>query len=73
MGGNTGNLRTLRISATGGYRTFTSLVADGASAGAGSMRRVYGYYTRNGTVNEFYKKVFDINYGQFKSRSMQFI
>jgi hypothetical protein len=74
MGGNTGNLRTLRISATGGSRTFTSLVADGASAGAGSMRRVYGYYTRNGgTVTEFYKKVFDINYGQFKSRIMQFI
>jgi hypothetical protein len=73
MGGNTGNLRTLRISATGGYRTFTSLVADGASAGAGSVRRMYGYYTRNGTVDTFYKKVFDVNYGQFKSRSWQFL
>ena len=73
MGGNTGNLRTLRVSATGGCRTFTSLLADGASAGAGGMRRIYGYYTRNGTVESFYKSVFDINYGQFKSRSMQFI
>ena len=73
MGGNTGNLRTLRISATGGTRTLGSLVADGASAGAGSMRRVYAYYLRNGTTNGFYNGVFGINYGQFGNRVRFFL
>jgi len=43
MGGNTGNLRTLRISATGGTRTLYSMIADSASAGAGSFQRQYKY------------------------------
>ena len=73
MGGNTGNLRTLRISATGGTRTLGSLVADGASAGAGSMRRVYAYYTKNGTVPGFYNGVFGLNYGQFGSQVKMFV
>ena len=73
MGGNTGNLRTLRISATGGTRTLGSLVADGASAGAGSARRMYAYYTRNGTVPGFYNSVFGIQYGQFRDRSQLFL
>ena len=73
MGGNTGNLRTLRISATGGTRTLGSLVADGASAGAGSMRRVYADWLRRGTVTGFYKGIFDIQYGQFKDRTQLFL
>ncbi len=73
MGGNTGNLRTLRISATGGTRTLGSLVADGASAGAGSMRRVYANWMRNGTSTGFYKGVFGIQYGQFKDRTQLFL
>ena len=73
MGGNTGNLRTLRISATGGTRTLGSLVADGASAGAGSMRRVYADYLRRGTVQGFYNGVFGIKYGQFSSKMQMFI
>ena len=73
MGGNTGNLRTLRISATGGTRTLGSLVADGASAGAGSTRRMYAYYTRNGTVPGFYNSVFGIQYGQFRDRTEWFL
>jgi len=67
MGGGTGNLRTMRISATGGSRTLASLIADGVSGGGGSMRRVYGYFKGLGDpVNVFYYKVFGIRYGQFK-------
>lgn len=73
MGGNTGNLRTLRISATGGTRTLGSLVADGASAGAGSMRRVYANWLRSGTVPGFYNGVFGIQYGQFRDRTQLFL
>ena len=73
MGGNTGNLRTYRISATGGTRTLGSLLADGASAGAGSMRRVYADYLRRGTVKGFYSGVFGLKYGQFNSRMQMFV
>jgi len=73
MGGNTGNLRTSRISATGGTRTLGSLIADGASAGAGSMRRVYAEYLRRGTVQGFYGGVFGLKYGQFNSRMQMFV
>jgi hypothetical protein len=66
--GGTGNLRTMRISATGGTRTIFSLVADGVSGGGGSTRRVYAYYASKGdTVNTFYYNVFGIQYGQFKN------
>ena len=71
-GGTTGNIRTNRISATGGTRTFTSLISDGASAGAGSCRRTLAWYTRNGTVPGAYKSIFDIEYGQFRNRVQLF-
>jgi hypothetical protein len=51
--GGTGNLRTSKLSATGGYRTFGSMVANGLS-GAGSYRRVYGYYANLGQLAQFY-------------------
>jgi hypothetical protein len=72
MGGNTGNIRTNRISATGGTRTLGSLVADGASAGAGSVRRVYADYLRRGTVQGFYIGVFGLKYGQFRNQMQMF-
>jgi hypothetical protein len=68
--GGTGNLRTLRLSGSNGSRTLGSLIADGVSAGGGSMRRVYGYYAAKGiTVNTFYYNVFGITYGQDKNRA----
>ena len=73
MGGNTGNLRTYRLSSSNGNRTLGSLVADGASAGAGSVRRMYAYYTRNGTVPGFYNNVFGIQFGQFRDRTEWFL
>jgi hypothetical protein len=73
MGGNTGNLRTYRLSSSNGNRTLGSLVADGASAGAGSARRMYAYYTRNGTVPGFYNSVFGLQYGKFRNRTEWFL
>jgi hypothetical protein len=74
MGGNTGKLRTLRLSSTSGSRTLGSLVADGASAGAGSMRRVYAdYMRRNQTPVGFYSAVFGLNYGEFRNNLNMFI
>jgi hypothetical protein len=76
MGGNTGNIRTYRISASNGYRTLGSILANGSSgAGAGSTRRVYAWYARNGTNigNGFYKDALGINFGQFRNRAQLFI
>lgn len=58
MGGGTGNIRTLRgQSGTNGYRTLGSIIASDSSAGAGSFRRIYGYYRHNGLTG-------NLNYGQ---------
>jgi hypothetical protein len=73
MGGNTGNIRTYRLSSSNGTRTLGSLLSDASSAGAGSTRRMYAYYTRNGSVPGFYNSVFGINYGQFRNRSQWFL
>ena len=67
-------LRTLRNqSGTCGSRTLGSVLASGTGAGAGSTRRVYGWYMKNHTIDQFYKKVFDINYGQFKENSFKYL
>ena len=73
MGGGTGNIRTQRWqSGTVGSRTLGSILA-GTGGGAGGTRRIYGYYARqNGGVSPF-KSIFDINYGQFRSRAQYFI
>jgi hypothetical protein len=68
-------LRTMRISSCNGYRSLGSMIADGVSAGAGSCQRIIKYYMirqRKGDgFTGTYKKVFDINFGQFKN-SKQF-
>jgi hypothetical protein len=71
MGGNAGALRTLRLSTFN--RTLGSLLASDSGSGAGSVRRVYAYYTKNGNVDGFYKMVFDIKYGQFKDKTQWFL
>ena len=75
MGGNTGNLRTLRNqSGTVGYRTLGSILASDSAAGAGSVRRIYAYYVKqNGGVPSPFTSIFDINYGQFCSRAQWFL
>lgn len=52
--GGTGNIRTLRNqSGTVGYRTLGSILANGS--GAGSTRRLYGYYASLGQQALFFK------------------
>jgi hypothetical protein len=74
MGGGTGNIRTLRNqSGTVGSRTLGSILA-GTGGGAGGTRRIYGYYAKqNGGAISPFKSMFDINYGQFRSRAQYFI
>lgn len=58
MGGNTGNIRTLRNqSGTVGSRTLGSIIASDGVNGAGSIRRLYGWYQRNSNVTNFYQGV----------------
>ncbi len=74
MGGNTGNIRTLRVqSGTVGSRTLGSILAGGNGGGAGSVRRMYGWYTKNHTPDQFYQSFFDIKYGQFRNRAEWFL
>jgi hypothetical protein len=65
MGGNTGNIRTSKISSSNGYKTLGSIIADGNNGGAGSTKRVYEYYARiyrnNPTI--FYENVLGLTYG----------
>ena len=69
MGSNTA-LRTLRNqSGTCGSRTLGSVLASGTGAGAGSTRRVYGWYMKNHTTSQFYDAVFGIRYGEFRNRA----
>jgi hypothetical protein len=75
MGGNTGNIRTLRNqSGTVGFRTLGSILASDTSAGAGSVRRIYSYYyNKTGGNPNPIGTIFSIYYGQFRSRSQYFI
>jgi hypothetical protein len=74
MGGNTGNIRGRRNqSSANGSKTLGSILASDSGNGAGSVRRMYAYYTKRGTVNEFYQRVFDLRYGEFKNRSQWFL
>ena len=75
MGGNTGNIRTLRNqSGTVGYRTLGSILSNDSGSGAGSVRRIYGYYIRqNGGNPSPFTSIFNINRGQFQARSQWFL
>lgn len=74
MGGTTGNIRTLRNqSGTVGYRTLGSILASDSGAGAGSVRRMYAYYKKQNPNASPFQQIFNINRGQFKSRSQWFL
>lgn len=68
MGGNTGNIRTLRNqSGTVGYRTLGSILSSDSGNGAGSVRRMYSWYVRTGNnINNFYMNIYGRNNTQFK-------
>ena len=74
MGGNTGNIRTQRNqSGTVGNRTWGSIISSDGVNGAGSFRRVFGWYQKNSNINNFYKNNLGIEYGQFQDRAQYFI
>ena len=75
MGGNTGNIRGSRNqSSSNGSKTLGSILASDGSNGAGSTRRIYGAFIKNGnTVSSFYETIFNLKYGQFKDRSNLFL
>ncbi len=64
-------LRTMRISATCGYRSLGSMIADGTSAGGGGCQRIFKYYLINKAKGSgfagAYKNTLGISYGQFKN------
>jgi hypothetical protein len=65
------SLRTLRLSSTGGSRTLASILSSGSSsAGAGSTMRVFNFYKKlyNNNINEFYKNIFNLTYGEYRSQ-----
>jgi hypothetical protein len=73
MGGNTGNIRTLRNqSGTNGQRTLGSILASDAGNGAGSIARMAKWYSYRGPVNGtpgFFNKVIGLKKGSFSNFS----
>ena len=56
--GVTGNLRTLRgQSSTAGSRTIGSILANSSGSGAGSFTRIYYFYKKNYSVQQFYNDI----------------
>ncbi len=67
-GSTTGSIRTLRNqSGSNGSRTIFSIMAGGATAGAGSFRRIYGYSVakNNESVNQFYNNYLNLGFGTY--------
>jgi len=76
MGGNTGNIRTLRNqSGTVGSRTLGSIIASDGINGAGSIRRLYGWYQRRNNVHNFFTGVLGLGVvnPQIKARAQYFL
>lgn len=75
MGGGGLVIRTLRNqSGTNGSRTLGSILAGGSSgSGAGSVRRMYSWYIKNNSQDQFYQNVLNLNFGKFRSRSEWFL
>jgi hypothetical protein len=67
MGGNTGNIRTLRNqSGTNGQRTLGSIIASDAGNGAGSIAREAKWYAARGPGNgapSFFTNILGIKKG----------
>lgn len=70
MGGNTGNIRTPRLSASSGTRNYLSMISNNdAGAGCGSNRRIYKYWKcYQGNEYDFFRRVYGIEPGQFVQR-----
>lgn len=56
--GVTGNLRTLRgQSSTAGSRTIGSILANSSGSNGGSFVRIYNFYKKNYSVQQFYNDI----------------
>ena len=74
MAGGTGNIRSRSPSSTNGYKTLGSILAGDSGSGSGSVRRIYGYYVRQGLgPNVIYNNIFNLNYGEYKARTQWFL
>jgi hypothetical protein len=71
MGGNTGNIRTPRLSASSGTRNIFSMISNNDSgAGCGSSRRIYKYWKCYlGDEADFFKRFYGLEPGQFIERN----
>jgi hypothetical protein len=71
----TGGLNTKRLSATGGSRTFLSMIASvDNTAGAGSVKRIASWYRQqNSDLSQFYQNILDLQYGQYQNRQEFFL
>jgi len=58
MGATAGGFNTQRISSANGSRTLGSMLFGGSNAGAGSGRRIYSYYARQGYSAEQFINMF---------------
>jgi len=67
-------IRTLRVqSGTNGSRTLGSILTGGNSGGAGSSRRMYSWYAKNNTTDQFYNTAFNLSYGKFRNNTQWFL
>jgi hypothetical protein len=74
MGGNTGSIRTLNSqSGTVGYRTYGSIIASDSLAGAGSFRRVYGWFKKHKGITNYYQDALGLTFGEYKQRKQFFL
>lgn len=74
MANTTGGIRGQRNqSSSNGYKTLGSILASNGGNGAGSVRRLYSYYTRTNTVPDFYQNILNLRYGQYKGRTEWFL
>lgn len=73
MGGSTGSLNTQRgPSSCNGTRTLASILAN-SYGGAGSVRRMYGWYRHNNSSEDPFDKIFNLKRGDLKSRINQLL
>lgn len=73
MGGNTGNIRTPRLSASSGSRTYFSMIANTNSSMSycGGNKRLFCNWKSalNNNIADFYYEQFGLTQGQFASRN----
>jgi hypothetical protein len=73
MPGGTGGIRSRAPSACNGYKTLGSVLVSDNGSGAGSVRRMFAFYAKNGQQGNFYNSALNLRYGQYRNRSEWFL